>query len=208
MLTVGDRPVARSPGGTRDSDIRAILHQRVLREHHADPDTLVLNELGLWYGTARVDIAVVNGEIHGYEIKSDRDTFLRLPAQVSAYCRVLDRVTLVVGEQHIAGAFDVVPDWWGVMSAKVSRRWGVSIQEQRQPGTNPAIDPLALAALLWCEELITELDARGAARGMRGKSRAKMVERLAGLMPLDQLRHAVRARLKARGDWRSAEPRM
>lgn len=65
----------------RDRDVRQALHRKVLKEHHGDADTLVLDELGLRHGTCRVDIAVVNGYLHGYEIKSDSDTLERLPAR-------------------------------------------------------------------------------------------------------------------------------
>ncbi len=86
----------------RDSDVRKALHSRVLRDHHNDPNTLVLNELGLRHGACRVDVAVVNGSLHGYELKSDMDTLERLPAQVGLYGKVLDKATLVVGARHAA----------------------------------------------------------------------------------------------------------
>src|SRR5690242_17854466 len=65
----------------RDRDVRKALKSKLLREHIADPRTLVLDELGLRHGACRVDIAVVNGSMHGYEIKSDSDTLERLPSQ-------------------------------------------------------------------------------------------------------------------------------
>ena len=86
----------------RDRDVRKALHHKVLKEHHGDTNTLVLDELGLRHGVARVDVAVVNGYLHGFEIKSDSDTLDRLPSQVTIYNAVLDRATLVVGEKHIA----------------------------------------------------------------------------------------------------------
>src|SRR5439155_10222560 len=88
----------------RDRDVRQALHRKVLRDHHGDANTLVLDELGLRHGACRVDIAVVNGYLHGYEIKSDSDTLDRLPAQVAVYNLVLDRATLVVGERHLQKA--------------------------------------------------------------------------------------------------------
>ncbi len=54
----------------RDRDVRQALHRKVLKEHHGDADTLVLDELGLRHGICRVDIAVVNGYLHGYESKA------------------------------------------------------------------------------------------------------------------------------------------
>ena len=97
-----------------DRELREALHHKLLKEHHGDTNTLVLDELGLRHGTCRVDIAVVNGYLHGYEIKSDADTLQRLPGQVSLYCAVLDRATLVVGEKHAEKAKAHLPDWWGV----------------------------------------------------------------------------------------------
>ena len=47
----------------------------------------------------RIDIAVVKGALHGFEIKSDFDNLKRLARQVDLYSQVLDRATLVVGER-------------------------------------------------------------------------------------------------------------
>jgi len=38
------------------------------------------------FGASRIDRAVVNGSVHGYEIKSETDDLTRLPAQARAYC--------------------------------------------------------------------------------------------------------------------------
>ncbi|WP_437587348.1 sce7726 family protein [Sorangium sp. So ce1000] len=186
----------------RDADVRSALHRKVLREHHGQPDTLVLDELGLWYGTARVDVAVVNGRIHGYEIKSERDTLDRLPAQASVYSSVLDRVTLVVGESHASKACSIIPDWWGIKVAHSGPRQAVHFHEERAPAMNPAIDPVAVAALLWCEELTDILTTKNAIRGLRGKRRDLLTRRVAELLPLEDLRAVVRERLKARTSWR------
>ena len=65
----------------KDSDIRKSLYNNILKKHEDASDTIVLNELGLLQGACRVDIAVVNGSLHGYEIKSEADTLDRLPYQ-------------------------------------------------------------------------------------------------------------------------------
>ncbi|MDA8118743.1 MAG: sce7726 family protein, partial [Gammaproteobacteria bacterium] len=74
-------------------------------------DTVVLDELGICRGEVRVDVAVVNGEIHGYEIKSDRDSLRRLASQVELYSKVLDQATLVAGERHFDAAAALLPEW-------------------------------------------------------------------------------------------------
>lgn len=186
----------------RDSDVRQALHQKVLREHHGQAGTLVLDEFGVWYGTARVDIVVVNGRLHGFEIKSDRDTLDRLPEQARIYSQVFDRVTLVLGETHLAKSCAIVPDWWGLKVAFLGARRAVHFREERAPSANPSIDPVAVAALLWCEELTDILVERDAIRGLRGKSRDKLTRALAALMSLDELRATVRECLKSRAGWR------
>ncbi len=62
-------------------------------DHECDHDTKVVQEMGVWNGTVRIDIAVINGELGGFELKSDSDNLLRLPAQAELYSRVFDRMT-------------------------------------------------------------------------------------------------------------------
>src|SRR5260370_36720159 len=97
-----------------DRDVRKALRAQLILEHRGEPDTLMIQEMAIPRGAARIDIAVVNGWLHGYEIKSDLDTLVRLVSQRDAYCGVFDRVTLVVGERHVRDAIEFVPDWWGI----------------------------------------------------------------------------------------------
>jgi hypothetical protein len=69
--------------------------------HSDNPDTRVVEEMGVCAGWLRVDIAASNGEPVGSELKSDRDTLQRLPFQSEIYSRVFDRVELVAGEPHL-----------------------------------------------------------------------------------------------------------
>ncbi len=58
----------------REIDIRLALRAKLEKLHPGESDTLLGQELGLCQGFARVDLAVVNGTVHGYEIKSEQDT--------------------------------------------------------------------------------------------------------------------------------------
>lgn len=187
----------------RDSDIRVVLRERLERLHATQADTLILDELGLACSTARVDVAVVNSELVGYEIKSDADSLARLAGQVRTYDSVLDRAYLVAGTRHFDKAAEHVPERWGLMRAE--RVDGVvCVQLVRPAGWNSDVDPRALAMMLWRDELVTLLKAAGAYRGLSTRPKGALWDRLVEVMNVVELRATVRACIKARGDWRAA----
>jgi hypothetical protein len=184
----------------RDLDVRLALRAHLDDEHAGDDDTLVVDELGLC-GEVRVDVAVVNGSLSGYELKSARDNLRRLPRQVEIYSRVLDFATLVVAENHRHQAVEMLPAWWGVNVAREADAMTV-LDVERDGARNDAVDPMSLAQLLWREEALEELDLRGAATGVRSKPRWQVWQRLTTVVDVAELRDVVRARLKARQGWR------
>ncbi|WP_242623454.1 sce7726 family protein [Pseudonocardia sediminis] len=185
----------------RDSDVRAALVSQVLAAHFSQPDTLVRHELGIRAGRRRIDVAVVNGEISGWEIKSDEDTLARLAGQVEAYGQVLDRATLVTTPRWVDPATAKIPAWWGVTVVETIGS-AIVVRELRPSADNSeAVDPMSLAQLLWRDEALAELRLRQQARGLSSKARHYVWQRLAVVLALDELRAVVRARLKARSDW-------
>jgi hypothetical protein len=187
----------------RDIDIRRALRAKLEQLHRGEPDTLLGQELGLCQGFARVDLAVVNGSVHGYEIKSEQDTLARLPGQAEIYNRTLDFVTIVAARAHANKISNIVPSWWGIWNAVQDDR-GVRLETSREPSKNPNIDPFALAQLLWRDEALQALADRDLATGMRSKPRDELWRRLASELTLEELGCIVRDRLKHRGaDWRS-----
>jgi hypothetical protein len=190
----------------RDRDVRNALRRKVLAEHIRDLNTLVVDELGVANGGARVDIAVVNGRLHGYEIKSDADTLQRLPHQIEAYNAVFDRVTIVAGSKHADLMEAAVPPWWGIKIAAAGPRGAVHFSDLRAPRANPEIRPRELAQLLWKDEAVAALEAAGV-KGVRSKNRVALYALLASRLSLDELRETVRSALKSRVGWRSdAQP--
>lgn len=85
----------------KDQDVRFAVHHKLLKESHLDPDCLVVDEFSISLGASRADIAVINGVIHGYELKSEYDSLERLPLQIKHYSSVMDKVTLVVAENTL-----------------------------------------------------------------------------------------------------------
>lgn len=185
-----------------DREVRERLC-RDLRTWHPDPGTLFVDEFDLG-GLVRVDVAVVNGELWGYEIKSAQDTLRRLPTQVEIYSKVLDFAALVVAEQHHKHALGLLPDWWHVYIATEATADGVVLIEARKGSRNADVDPLHLAQLLWRDEALAELTERGLDHGVRSKPRRAVWERLVEVFELPELQRVVRSRLKSRVGWRGS----
>jgi len=180
-----------------DSCIRSALRSSLLLKHADEAGTIVIEELGLCRGQVRVDVAVVNSLLHGYEIKSDRDSLRRMGVQVEIYGKVLDRATLVVGDRHLAEALGILPAWWGLLQVGATAR-ALRFRTVRRPRKNPSRDPRSLVELLWFDDAIAFLDEHNAARGVRGKPRRIVWDRVCCHFGVDEIAAAVRARLRAR----------
>jgi hypothetical protein len=185
----------------RDVDIRRALLAQIHSEHSAHKDTRVISELGLCQGLVRVDVAVINGSIHGYEIKSDRDTLNRLPNQVLHYSRVCDFVSLVTHKNHLSHAKSLIPKWWGILLA-TQQNGSVNLRQVRKGFRNPSVCPSALVQLLWKDETIGFLQELNTTKGLLSKPRALLWERLAAELTLEDLSEKVRSTLKTRSSWR------
>ncbi|HEY9755397.1 MAG TPA: sce7726 family protein [Oculatellaceae cyanobacterium] len=189
----------------RELDVRQALHKtEVRRILEQEPASLVVDELGLFEGKYRIDVAVINGRLHGYEIKSRMDNLDRLPTQQESFSRIFDRMTLVADEKHVAKAVTIVPPWWGLIA--VSFRDGAPYLNEIWPSRqNLNVEPHALCQLLWREEALQLLRDIGLASGVRTKSRKLMWKLLAKVLEPDELKQAVHRILKARQGWRPSD---
>jgi hypothetical protein len=135
----------------RDLDVRKALHKTILQYVPDDPDTLIIDEFGICQGQARVDIAVINGNIHGFEIKSESDNLERLPNQVEFYSKVLETITIVTSEKHLKKVRELVPRWWGIIKV-IQNQGSIKLKTTRKCKKNPEIDPHSLVQLVWLDE--------------------------------------------------------
>lgn len=182
----------------RDLDIRNAVHNVLESEYRRDASTIIVDELGILGGATRADIAVVNGQLSAYEIKSARDTLERLPRQVELYSLVFDYVTVVASDVHLKGLVSIVPNTWGVLIATADEQNQVQLYDYRESGPNPDVDPRAVVELLWREEALDFLAEIGADRGVRSKPRAAIWDRVCSIYSLDEIRQRVRLCLKRR----------
>lgn len=188
----------------RDLDIRLALRS-YLREATLSGDfSLLVEEMPICQGRTRVDLATVGDTLHGFEIKSQVDTLSRLRSQLHDYGTVFDEITLVIGLKHLTGVMNELPTWCGILLAH-REDGNVTLEPFRRGGPNYHRDPLCLAQLLWREEALAVLERHGHDRGVRGKPRAVLWERLAERLSLEDLAFEVRQAMRERGQtWRAA----
>jgi hypothetical protein len=182
----------------RDIDVRLAIRQRLRDEFSGDLSTNIVEEMGIWSSTVRIDVAVINGLLHGFELKSERDTLARLPAQVNFYNGVFDKVTLVVAEKHIDSAKSYIPSWWGIISARQEKNGRVVLESRVDPQLNPDVSAIQLSRILWRAEALAILEKHQLDGGVRSKPVEILAQRLAEHLPLPTLRFEVRETLKKR----------
>jgi hypothetical protein len=185
----------------RDSDIRNVLASYLISWYSNDPDTIIVNEMGVIHGQSRVDMAVINGILHGYEIKSESDNLLRLPSQINDYNKVFDRMTIVVQRSHLNEVKETVPKWWGIIL--VTRSNGqINLRNVRKGRKNPEGDAFSISQLLWRDEALEVLKRRGLHKGYLSKPRKIIYRRICETLDLEEIKFTVNEQLKIREGWR------
>ena len=185
-----------------DVDIRQNFHKKILRRQHAQKDTLVIDELGLNHGKCRADIAVINGHLAAYEIKSNNDSLRRLEEQVKSYNAVFDRISIVVGDRYINSIQNYIPEWWGVIVSLRGPRGAVNFDIIREARTNKNIDQISIAQLLWRNEAEEILQQKKLSPRILRQPRAILYEYLVNTLNICELRRLVREYFKKRKNWR------
>ncbi len=190
---------------TNDQDIRHALHSRLQKQYYVKDDHLVIDELSLEHGRNRVDIAVFDSCIHGYEIKSSKDNLLRLQNQLSQYSKSLQKVTFVVAENHFKDVMISTPEWCGLILVTKGPRGGVSFRSMRRAKLNPNVDFFSLAHILWKSEAIDLLYQYGVTERLEYKTRKELYKQLNQVMTVQQLALEIKIKLLKRGNWRADE---
>lgn len=184
----------------KDAEIREVLNKALYEKYGEHPDTKIYHELGVLHGRSRIDMAVVNGILHGFEIKSESDNLLRLPTQVRDYNAVFDRVTIVTQRCHLEEIKSIVPKWWGI--TVVTKYKGViNLRQIRLGRRNSNIDPFSLSHFLWRDEAVEILKERDLHRGLLSKPRKQLYLEISESLELDELRRCVSMKLRSRVDW-------
>lgn len=109
--------------GLRDEYIyRAALTHKILMGKHSLNTACMLSEFRV--GNCKADLAILNGTATVYEIKSERDSLVRLTNQIENYKKVFANVYVIASETHVRGVLETAPEDVGVMC--LSRRYQIS----------------------------------------------------------------------------------
>ena len=185
-----------------DAQIREALLRRKKTEYARNKDVIVVEELGLAHAKSRIDIAVINGDIHGYEIKSDRDTLARLPNQLDIYRKTLQRLTIVCSNRYIEQVEFMVPEWVGLIEVHTGPRGGISLCNFRRAKSNPDIDIKMVAHLLWRNEAVRLLSRYMPEKSLARKRRADLYQLIAERYSSKDLVCEIRRFMAIRVEWK------
>ena len=117
------------------------------------PIDVLVDELVIPDGRARVDLALVNGHVEAFELKSDFDSLRRLPSQAERYEPYFDRITLVTTRRFSERAVSLLPTWWGIVVAECKRD-KICLRWNRRALLNPSMRFEKQCQFLWKEDLL------------------------------------------------------
>lgn len=178
---------------TRDADIRSPLLLWLRAQHPDDGSTGFVQEFKMPRPSARIDLAVVNGELAGFEIKSDTDTLVRLSSQIPAFSRFFDKVSVVTTKRHLNSARRCIPSWWGI----VVYRGATDFYVARIAKQNAQIDIESLLYALSRRELL-KLAHGSECDVLRSANKQNLVETIASTIPSKEVRDRARDIIRAR----------
>lgn len=131
-----------------DKDIRELLFDYLDESY----DKLrIYEELKIRKSIADV-MVVLEDRLIGIEIKSDSDTYTRLPTQIKDYNHFFDYNYLAVGSSHAKHAHEHIPKHWGILSVAIENDKPY-ITELRPAKPTPRLQVSYQIKLLWRLEL-------------------------------------------------------
>lgn len=201
-LSIAHGDITSAARAVLDRDIRKALVEQLLEPDTRKSGALVIHELGLAHAKRRVDVAVVGGEIEGFEIKSAKDRLHRLPGQLEVYKRALHKLTLVVATKHVQRVIEMIPLWCGVLEIRVNNNDRISFETVRETRRNPGVDPFVLAHLLWRGEVLDLLSDRHLSPKNLRAPRSQLYELLVKETSECELTELIRAAMMERKSWR------
>lgn len=100
-----------------EKEIKSLILNFLLANERVVEDTLFFSEMNLAKKVRRLDLGFVEtGKMVAIEIKSEKDSLIRLQGQVAEYCKYFDRVIVAVAPRFVEAAVALVERDVGVWS--------------------------------------------------------------------------------------------
>jgi hypothetical protein len=192
----------------RDYIVRAAFHDTILNFEHRDPNTYVVDELGLNNGSVRADIAVLNGKFVGYEIKADKDNLLRLASQVAAYSEIFEKAFIITGNKHLDKVLKMIPEWWGIYLVEPGLDKMYEFSNIRSAELNTQRNAVSIARLLWKSELLAIFELELNRKVGLHWSKERLNQLLAEVLDIDTLGKIALRILKNRKGWKTDQKQL
>ncbi|KGS05894.1 sce7726 family protein [Burkholderia pseudomallei] len=160
-------------------------------------DAVLINEMVVANWSRRADLAVANGRLTAFEIKSDLDTLSRLDGQVETYLQRFDKVVIVTTEKFFREVLLRTPERVGVwVLTQAETQHGYRVRTARPGRATDVKRTEALCGFLLQTELSSFLRSQGFAIEA-DRSRTTLTN-LAGHVPTSRLRGFVLEAIKKR----------
>lgn len=188
-------------------DIRVALRYWVESRFEISQNDLLIDELGFSNkdpnssvdSTFRADLALANGRLVGFEIKSEKDTLKRWTSQMKAYLNVFDEVWLCVHGKHLESALTITPKHIGIIVVDNFESLTL-VRIANNHSINNAYD---LSGLLWKDELI-DLAKQHEVKIKSRTTKNEMREILADSLDIKLIRSFVLQQLKIRKNYQTS----
>lgn len=188
-------------------DIRLALRCWVEERFNTSQNDILIDELGFSNkdpnsavdSSFRADLALANGRLVGFEIKSEKDNLKRWTSQMTAYLNVFDEVWLCVHGKHLESALTITPKNIGIIVIDNFESLAL-VRMAKNQALNNAYD---LSGLLWRDEL----DALAKLHKVSIKSRTTKNEAreiLAKILGIELIRTFVLQQLKIRKSYQAS----
>lgn len=135
---------------------KTAITQKVLLGKHNLNSAAMLTEFRV--GKCKADVAILNGTSTVYEIKSERDSLIRLTSQVDEYRKFFARVNVVVGQNHLVAVQNLLPEDVGVML--LNQRFKISTIREAKDNAE-RINPLVVFESIRINESVKILQLLG-----------------------------------------------
>lgn len=135
---------------------RSAITQKILLGRHSLKTATLLNEVRA--GSCKADVVVLNGTSTAYEIKSERDSLIRLQNQVSAYRQVFAAVNVVASRSRLSEVLRSVPADVGVITLSERFRFRTEREAIARPDRT---EPTRILEILRADEAAAVLNYVG-----------------------------------------------